>query len=130
MLKLIGWLVKASFFAAVILVLGNLIHWRGRTVSDQVKAQLGHVEKVKNMAMGYTHEAQATRLWTQTPATKKLAHPHVSTYTGSPKARSEEARSSEAISAPEQIAPSEQQKLRSLIGEQTSGRARKVSDNP
>ncbi len=115
MLRLIGWAIKTSFFVLLILVLGNVIHWRGRTVSDQVKHQIANVEALgggmpkamtKN-AKSLATEAQATRLWTR----PQPAHA----------SRSEE---------PEKIDPSERQKLRALIRELNNGRAGEVSGNP
>jgi hypothetical protein len=44
--KLLGWIIKASLFAAVILILGNVLHIGGKTVSDQVKTSLSHAEQV------------------------------------------------------------------------------------
>jgi hypothetical protein len=43
---LLGWIIKASLFAAVILVLGNVLHIGGRTVSDQVRTSLSHAEQL------------------------------------------------------------------------------------
>ncbi len=45
MFKLIGWILKASVFALVILVASHLIKWNGRTVSDQVRSTLSSAEK-------------------------------------------------------------------------------------
>lgn len=40
MLKAIGWVLKTTVFAVVILILGNWIRWDGKTVSDQVKSKM------------------------------------------------------------------------------------------
>jgi len=45
MFNLIGWMIKISVFAAIILVLGNVIRWHGHTVSDEIKTQISHAEK-------------------------------------------------------------------------------------
>ena len=37
--------VKITLFAGLVLVLGNLIQWKGRTVSDQVKTGVAQAEK-------------------------------------------------------------------------------------
>lgn len=46
MFKLIGTLLKVTLFAIVILVLANVFEWRGKTISDQVKTQLSHAERL------------------------------------------------------------------------------------
>ncbi len=71
MLKLIGLLFKISLFALAVLVLGNLVQVRGRTVSDQIKTQMSHAErllpvqpleewrkKIKNSSDDLLHSAQ------------------------------------------------------------------------
>src|SRR4051794_28738558 len=45
MLKLIGWILKASFFAVVVLVAAHYITWDGKTVSDKVRSTLSSAEK-------------------------------------------------------------------------------------
>lgn len=45
MLKLIGFLIKASLFTILILVLGNAIEWNGKTISDQVKTHLAQAQR-------------------------------------------------------------------------------------
>lgn len=45
MFKILGWVIKASLFAAAVLVLGNVLHIGGRTVSDQVRTSLSHAEQ-------------------------------------------------------------------------------------
>lgn len=45
MFRLIGWFIKAGLFAAIVLVLGSLVRWDGKTVSDQVKTGLAHAER-------------------------------------------------------------------------------------
>ena len=56
MFRAIGWLIKVSIFAAVILVLGNYFKWGGRTVSDQVKTQMAKAEtlEVPDTVRGWT----------------------------------------------------------------------------
>lgn len=46
MLKFIGVLLKISLFTLAVLVLGNLVQIRGRTVSDQIKTQMSHAERL------------------------------------------------------------------------------------
>ncbi|MBS1961892.1 MAG: hypothetical protein JST04_06735 [Bdellovibrionales bacterium] len=45
MLKVIGWLLKASFFTALVLVAAHYVTWDGKTVSDQVNSTLSHADK-------------------------------------------------------------------------------------
>ncbi|MDR3608558.1 MAG: hypothetical protein P4M08_14435 [Oligoflexia bacterium] len=130
MLKLIGWLIKASLFAAVVLVLGNLIHWRGQTVSDQVKTQLTRAEKsptarkiakeAKDVTLGYTNDinTKTKSVWPRSAVERYHAS------SGSPE-RAEAARKQDP--SPERIAPSERQKLRSLIHDLNNGRDADIS---
>lgn len=43
MIRLILWPVKMAILAVVILVLGQIIEFDGRTVSDQIKVTLSQV---------------------------------------------------------------------------------------
>lgn len=45
MIKLVSTLVKLVFFCGVVLVLGSLIRWNGKTVSDQIKTGVSKAEK-------------------------------------------------------------------------------------
>ncbi len=45
MFKLIGWCLKACFFAAIVLVASHYVTWGGRTVSDQVRSSLSSAER-------------------------------------------------------------------------------------
>jgi hypothetical protein len=56
MLKAIGWLVKASAFAVIVLIIGNYLRIGNKTVSDQVKTQLSHAEQWD--ASGVTNEVK------------------------------------------------------------------------
>lgn len=49
MLKLIGFFLKLCAFSVIVLVLGQLVRWDGKSVSDQVKVRISHAE-------GYTAE--------------------------------------------------------------------------
>lgn len=120
MLKLIGWLIKTTIFAALVLVLGNLIHWQGRTISDQVKAQLAHVEKqtraVKAIAADYVAEEAPRKI---AAATGQHVTPQSAPALGRPARPGRE----------EQIDPSEKLKLRALIRDLSHDRVRQVSGN-
>ncbi|MEO5969097.1 MAG: hypothetical protein ABIQ95_04155 [Bdellovibrionia bacterium] len=45
MLKGIGYLIRLALFSVFILVLGNSVHWEGKTISDQVKLRMSHAER-------------------------------------------------------------------------------------
>lgn len=45
MLKMIGWLLKASFFTVLVLVAAHYITWDGKTVSDQVRSTLSSADR-------------------------------------------------------------------------------------
>jgi hypothetical protein len=45
MLKLLGWILKATLFAALVLVASHLITWNGKSVSDQVRSGLSSAER-------------------------------------------------------------------------------------
>ena len=47
MFKAIGWVLKLTVFAALVLVLGNYFKWGGKTVSDQVKTQMAKAESLE-----------------------------------------------------------------------------------
>lgn len=62
MFRLIGFLLKAAFVTALILVLGQVVRWEGRTISDQIKTRLAKaeesplVEKVSGWAESWVTE--------------------------------------------------------------------------
>jgi hypothetical protein len=153
MLRLIGWIIKCSLFAAIILVLGSLIHWRGRTVSDQLKLQLSHAEhlgglvhKAESMAMGFPNPApESARTRHRLPVAaealrgsaageRAVAPRHLTSTSNisniSNTARTASTGSTPTAPAPEQIAPSERQKLRALIRELNGAREDQVTGNP
>jgi hypothetical protein len=45
MLKLLGSGIKLVIFSLLVLILGNWLHWDGRTISDQVKMGMSHAEE-------------------------------------------------------------------------------------
>lgn len=45
MLKLIGWVLKASLFAVAVLVAAHYVTWDGKPVSDQIGSTLSSAEK-------------------------------------------------------------------------------------
>lgn len=68
MLRLIGFLVKVTFFSVLVLILGNWLHWDGRTISDQVKIHLSHAERspvlgeVRHWTNGLINQASQSAL--------------------------------------------------------------------
>ena len=45
MLKIISWTIKTAIFSAIVLFLGNWIHWKGATLSDHIKSNMAQVER-------------------------------------------------------------------------------------
>lgn len=45
MLKILGWILKASLFSLLVLVAAHYITWDGKTVSDQVASTLSSAER-------------------------------------------------------------------------------------
>jgi hypothetical protein len=48
--------LKWTFFTLLVLVAGQLVYWRGKTVSDQVKITLSHVENWNQPAAELTSQ--------------------------------------------------------------------------
>jgi hypothetical protein len=98
MLRVMGYLFKLTLFSILILVLGNVLRWDGKTISDQVRLQMSHAERsglfgtVRNWADRVTYD---TRKGFQ----QKTGH------------------SLSESSESEDISPSERQKLKALIRE-------------
>src|SRR4051812_19564944 len=101
MLRLMWSIVKLCLFAIVVLAAGNLVHWRGRTLSDQVRFGLSQAEH--SIAPALT-----------IPDLKKLGAP--GSLFRKPLQESSDAGSDE-------VAPSERQKLRALIRELNRSRS-------
>ena len=97
MLRAFFWVLKVAVFSLIVLALGNWIHWRGRTISDQVKVNISHAEQLTGEV------ADNAKTWVEEK--KKQAENAL----GEAKEKAQE--------APEHIAPSERQKLRALIRE-------------
>jgi hypothetical protein len=64
MFKLIGLLFKIAIFGVVVLIIGNTVHWGGRTISDQIRIGLSSAQKstmgkqVQGWATGFVNEAR------------------------------------------------------------------------
>ena len=50
MLNFFGFLLKASLFAAAVLIAGQLVHFNGHSVSDHVKIYVTHAETGKSFS--------------------------------------------------------------------------------
>ena len=113
MIHAIGWLIKLTLFSILILVLGNSIHWNGKSVSDQVKTQIAHAKR--------SEFAGSVRRWTGnvTQDAKRGARlQKAAVMSGEKQKRSEEKISERSQERPqEKIQSSERQKLRALIQE-------------
>ena len=88
MLRLLGGAVKLVAFSIAVLVLGQLLTWKGKSLSDQVRLQISHAERFRAVKKG-----------TDTLRELNLPAGTSSDPTG------------------DQISKSEREKLRSLIGE-------------
>jgi hypothetical protein len=114
MIHAVGWMIKLTLFSILVLVLGNYVHWNGKSVSDQVKTQLAHAER--------SQFAGSIRRWTGnvTRDAKRGAHLQKAAVLGGEenRKRSEGRTSMRSEERPqEKIQASERQKLRALIQE-------------
>jgi hypothetical protein len=135
MFNFLGWIVKATLFAAVILILGNVLHIGGKTVSEQVRSSLSHmgtqaeqigaIDHVKNFADDVADRAKRAVNEVKKPARRSSAAPLVQKR----KVASEKTPVMEPTRKPankliqtdtnstESILASERQELRTLIRE-------------
>src|SRR3712207_1722387 len=95
MLKLFGSLIKLTLFSITVLVLGNLLRWDGRTISDQIKVGMSHAE-----GMGITSRI---RSWAHQLTSDAKTGFHI------------QKKIDRMSLEEEEIAPSEKQKLKALI---------------
>ncbi len=101
MLRCIGWILKVTLFTAMVLILGSLIRFNGKTVSDQVKTQLAQVERPTGLYERAKH--------------------YVGNWIGGEKKRPRAKTETESMTG-DAIPASERQKLRALIRELNSRR--------
>jgi hypothetical protein len=120
MIKAIGWIIKVSVFAALVLVAANWVRVGGKTVSDQVKTQMSHAERselvgtVKDWATTVTKDAQRSF--------EKRANLHNTARPPNPMLRSSE--DGNAGDRSSEFPSSERQKLQALIRELNASRGR------
>jgi len=107
MLRLIGWTLKVTAFAVLVLVLANWIRWDGKTISDQVRTQMSHAE---DLSILETIKGWAEKLTLD--ARKGSTRKRSSGTSAAMKGSREEAGND--------IPSSERQKLRALIRELNS----------
>jgi hypothetical protein len=101
MLKLLSLAAKISLFALAVLILGNRLHWGGRTVSDQVRVGMAHAER--------SHWVGTLRGWAE-----KMIQDVRKGYSQKPRSG---ALNEKVALSEEEIAPYERQRLRALIKE-------------
>ncbi len=148
MLRAIGFMIKVTVFAVLVLIAGNWFKWGGKTISDQVRTQLSHAERsdvaaqVKSWTKKMTDDARSGA--SKGPRSK--AQPGVHTGAGNGSANSNSDRLSETATHPiegvevaqheggkaaggtqatnapqvDQVPSSERQKLKALIRELNS----------
>lgn len=135
MLRAISWLVKASVFALIVLIVGNTFKVGNKTINDQVKTQLSHAERVevvgevKDWARQITSDqkagiekkinAQRTRAIANNGANEARAnaHPRIA-----PRVNGKQYELRSTQTASEEIPSSERQKLRALMRELNTAR--------
>jgi hypothetical protein len=112
MLKSMSWILRLSLFTLVVLIIGNIVRWNGKTISDQVKTQIAHAERSETLT--------TAKEWTSRLA--RDAKKGIEKKTGlilQPILTKEEGNSDES-----KIPSSERQKLRALIRELNGSSAR------
>jgi hypothetical protein len=120
MLRLIFLVVKLAAFAAFVLVLGNLVHWKGRTISDQVRTGMASATWVAPKAADL-----GTRLASGIRGLADDAAQDIDRGRGRAPAKPPVVRRPAAVAgapAQEGLRSSERQKLRALIRELNTAR--------
>lgn len=118
MLKILGFLLKTALFASVILILGNLIRWDGKTISDQIKTQLSQAERSE--LAGQIKDLTSDLVADAAEGAKKL--PQTLSQKNKKPASSSTEKSAEKSREPSEISTSERSKLRALIRELNGSR--------
>lgn len=130
MLRAISWLVKASVFALIVLIVGNTFKVGNKTINDQVKTQLSHAERaevvgeVKDWARQITSDQKAGIEKKISAERNALLGASRNALANATKAEPAQARPKIAprITANEEIPSSERQKLRALMRELNTAR--------
>jgi hypothetical protein len=108
MFKLMAWIIKVTVFAAIVLVLGNVVKWHGRTVSDQIKTQVSHAEQTP---------------WGERAQDLLNSPSYLSSTNKASGRHSVNTANSAHPLTDEKISPTEQQKLKALIRELNGSRS-------
>jgi hypothetical protein len=103
--SLLKLVFKLALFSLIVLTLGNIFGWSGKTVSDRIRTQLGAAERKIDRAAGEARNWVAEKGREMLPEAKRLER--------------EPATDGED---PDEIPPSERQKLRNLIRELNGSR--------
>lgn len=129
MLKAISWLIKASAFALIVLVIANYFHVGEKTVSDQIKTHLAHAERseVAGELKDWAHQITTDH---KNGLAKKLDAEHkVQLISGTERTdvsvprESAQPKINAVKTASEEIPSSERQKLRALMRELNTARS-------
>ncbi len=132
MFKLIGWVLKLTVFAVLVLTAGNYFHWGSKTVNDEIRTQLSHAErpdwsgKLKEWTgtgeeVSPRHSAARHRGAENHARNGNQSHP-ARPAGPAPGSESEPVvaqitTGAETVPPQEKVSPSERQKLRALIQE-------------
>src|SRR5262245_40182579 len=130
MLKLIGWTIKLTVFAVIVLVLGNWLQIDGKSISDQVKSHMSHAQRQAphlkhSLHQKLTEKIESAREWSESNGvpTMEARNDSLSHSAPAPAAtmskvssRNPSAKKQKAAQD-EEIPPTERQKLRALIRE-------------
>lgn len=129
MLRAIGFVLKCTLFAAVVLVLGNWIRWDGHTASERVTRWIHQAQR--NQTVGEVAEkvSDQTRRWARGITTDARSGAQARgtepTRDQSPSSQAAPQRDGRLDPAKtESISPTERQKLRALIRELNSSHRR------
>jgi len=107
MLKLLGFLIKATLFSAVVLIAGNLIHVGDRTVS----------EHVNSMVTSVTNAGIPGKLQEWANSQPAIPTDRVDHARRAPSRNLSASAKSESNSGGDEITPTERKKLKALIEE-------------
>src|SRR5690349_11477573 len=116
MLNAIGWLLKTTLFATLILVLGQVVRWDGRSVSDRVKTALAVAEPVSTKMLGRAKDV-ANGLIEDARVGAGASKDSVHVSAASPQEKNHPREKGKASPARTQldVSDSERRKLRALI---------------
>jgi len=116
MFRLIGWVIKTALFAALILVVGQIIQWNGKSVSDQIKTGLSHAERVtpKNLSIDTDELGQKVKNAFDFSDTFSKAKSQFNSKTNS-KTKKESASNSRQTPSEEKIPTTDKKELRALL---------------